>query len=101
MDPNQVNQNPTPAGDAGIGAPVVDPNAGVQIPVEPTMPTPPPVIPVEPVAPQTPEPVEPVAPVAPIVEEQPAAPDVDVPVAPLGGDMGGEQTPPTVPPATV
>ncbi|EKE13008.1 MAG: hypothetical protein ACD_13C00106G0001, partial [uncultured bacterium] len=47
MDPNQVNQNPTPAGDVGMGTPVVDPNAGVQVPpVEPTMPTPPPAMPV-------------------------------------------------------
>jgi len=66
MDPNQVNQNPTPAGDVGMGTPVVDPNAGVQVPpVEPTMPTPPPAMP-----------VEPVAPVAPTVEEQPAAPEI-------------------------
>ncbi len=89
MDPNQVNQNPTPAGDVGMGVPAVDPNAGVQVPpVEPTMPTPPPAMP-----------VEPVAPVAPTVEEQPAAPEV--PVAPQGGDMGGGQMPPTMPPAAV
>lgn len=94
MDPNQVNQNPTP---------VIDPNTGIQAPsVEPIMPATPPVSPVEPVAPQAPEPVmptpEPVVPVesTPTVEDQPA-----VPVAPQGGDVGGEQMPPTIPPATV
>jgi len=97
MDPNQVNQNPTP---------VVDPNAGIQAPsVEPMMPATPPVTPVEPVAPLTPEPVmptpEPVVPVesTPIVEDQPVAPVA--PVVPQGGDVGGEQMPPTTPPATV
>lgn len=101
MDPNQVNQNPTPA---------VDPITGIQTPApEPMIPTTPPVTPVEPVAPvipEVPEPVvpsvpEPVVPVepTPTVEEQPAAPVT--PVVPQSGDMGGGQMPPTTPPAAV
>lgn len=88
MDPNQTNQNPTPANDGGMGMPAVDPNAGMQVPpAEPAMPTTPPAEPVEPVAPAMPEPVAPEAPVAPVE-----------PVMPQGGDMGGGQMPPTTPP---
>lgn len=84
MDPNQTNQNPTPA---------VDPNAGMQMPpAEPAMPTIPPAEPVEPVAPVMPEPVAPEAP----APEAPVAP-VE-PIMPQGGDMGGGQMPPAAPP---
>ena len=93
MDPNQTNQNPTPAGDVGMGMPAVDPNAGMQVPpAEPAMPTPPPAAPVEPVAPVMPEPVVPEAP-APEVPVAPVEPTM-----PQGGDMGGGQMPPTTPP---
>jgi len=86
MDP-QNNQNPT-------GNPVVDPNAGVQVPqAEPVIPTPPPAMPAEPVVP-TPEP------------ELPAMPEPQAPVTPVtpvtpaeGTGDAGTGVPPSTPPA--
>ena len=80
MDP-QNNQNP-------IKSPVVNPNAGVQVPQEePVVSTPPPAMPAEPVIP-APEPVVP-------AEPEPAAP-----VVPAEG-TGDTGMPPTTPPAAV
>ena len=101
-DQNQTQDptmNPAPAADPGMGTPVVDPNAGVQTPVEPTMPA----APADPVAPVVPEPTatpapDPVAPVAP----EPVEPVMPEPAAPAeGGDMGGGQMPPATTPPTV
>ena len=81
MDPTQ-NQNP-------MGTPVVDPNAGVQVPqADPVVSTPTPTMPSEPVIP-APEPEVPAMP-------EPVAPVV--PVSPVDG-TGDAGMPPSTPPA--
>lgn len=103
MDPNQTNTTGTQVADPTVQVPVdqpqpvvmpqTDPMAGQTPTADPTMPSSTPSV--KPIASPSPEPVE--IPVAPVVE-QPVTP-VE-PIAPQGGDVGGEM-PPTTPPTTV